>query len=304
VSHIRARSGGSSGIVGVAVPTGPAAGGQHSASFSGGTAPTSVQIGGASGNQYGSPSLGAAAAAQQQQQIQLTSNDPALTRFGFPEDDLPLLEELGIHPQTILAKSRLVLHPFGAMSGLVLRGGGPGHRSQLSGGSHSSGRGGAASPSGSHSHAPTSLHEIMDDGDLAGPLVFAMLLGAMLILQGKIHFGAIYGLSVCGTIFGYFLLSMLADVSVNVRLPLVISTLGYCLLPNLVLALVSIAHLWIVGQAGSGFFMLVATSVAIFWSAYCAMRIFAEALNMQERRYLVLYPALLFYAVFAAITIF
>jgi hypothetical protein len=34
------------------------------------------------------------------------------------------------------------------------------------------------------------------------------------------------------------------------------------------------------------------------------MRIFAEALNMQERRYLVLYPALLFYAVFAAITIF
>jgi hypothetical protein len=34
---------------------------------------------------------------------------------------------------------------------------------------------------------------ILDDTDLAGPLCFCLLLGACLLLSGKVHFGYIYG---------------------------------------------------------------------------------------------------------------
>ena len=37
---------------------------------------------------------------------------------------------------------------------------------------------------------------ILDDTDLAGPLCFCLLLGACLLLSGKVHFGYIYGKTV------------------------------------------------------------------------------------------------------------
>lgn len=39
---------------------------------------------------------------------------------------------------------------------------------------------------------------ILDDTDLAGPVCFCLLLGAILLLSGKVHFGYIYGFSMCG----------------------------------------------------------------------------------------------------------
>ena len=39
---------------------------------------------------------------------------------------------------------------------------------------------------------------ILDDADLAGPLVFCLMLGASLLFAGKVHFGYIYGFSVFG----------------------------------------------------------------------------------------------------------
>ncbi|KAL8800274.1 MAG: hypothetical protein Q9182_005298 [Xanthomendoza sp. 2 TL-2023] len=42
--------------------------------------------------------------------------------------------------------------------------------------------------------APISQH-IMDDSDLAGPILFFLLFGTFLLFSGKVHFGYIYGLA-------------------------------------------------------------------------------------------------------------
>lgn len=40
--------------------------------------------------------------------------------------------------------------------------------------------------------------EILDDADLAGPLMIAILLGTVLLFQGKVQFGYIYGYGLTG----------------------------------------------------------------------------------------------------------
>lgn len=40
--------------------------------------------------------------------------------------------------------------------------------------------------------------EILDDADLAGPLMIAVLLGVVLLFQGKVQFGYIYGYGLTG----------------------------------------------------------------------------------------------------------
>jgi hypothetical protein len=183
----------------------------------------------------------------------------AAARFGDPADDLPLLEELGIFPAHIFAKSQAVLHPMRHMN-----------------------------------------DDVVEDSDLAGPLCFCVILAFLLTLQGKMHFGAIYGLSVLGALFAQGLLTLMSDTTV--RLQLVISSLGYCLLPNLILAVVSTLHLWVVGTAVG--IMLPLSLLTVAWSAWCCTKMFTQAFVLDQQRFLVLYPVTLFYAVFAAITIF
>jgi hypothetical protein len=196
---------------------------------------------------------------QRRQPSDIDAGDPSLYRFGDPRDDLPLLDELGIFPTHIFAKSMLVLHPFREMP-----------------------------------------LDTVADSDVAGPLCFTVFLAVLLTLQGKLHFGAIYGLSVLGILMSKALLALMADVPVPLQL--VISTLGYCLLPNTVLAIFSTLHVWFIGRSPG--LVLPLALVIIGWSAWCATSMFTRAFNLQHCRFLILYPATLFYAVFAALTIF
>lgn len=192
--------------------------------------------------------------------INSVSSSNSVARFGDPADDLPLLEELGIFPDHIWAKSQAVLHPLRPMS-----------------------------------------ESVVEDGDLAGPLVFALALGFLLTLQGKMHFGAIYGLSVSAIILGYWLLVLMSDM--DVKLQLVISTLGYCLLPNLLLAVGSTCHLWIAGKA-PGIWVLLMAALCVVWSSWSATKMFTRAFSLDSKKHLILYPTLLMYLLFAALTIF
>lgn len=180
------------------------------------------------------------------------------------ENEPPLLEELGIRPDHIRDKVKLVLNPMSQVS---------------------------------------SSHELCMDQDLAGPLTFVICLGFLLTLQGKVHFGAIYGCSVVGILLSYFILTMMST-EVPVRTTLVVSTLGYCLLPDLILAIFVTLHSMFIGGGSVGVFLPVFSMISCAWSSWCAMKIFAEAFQLQHVRYLILYPAFLFYAVFAAITMF
>lgn len=181
------------------------------------------------------------------------------TRFGFPEDDLPLLQELGIFPHHIRMKAMAVLNPRAEMSA-----------------------------------------DVIEDMDLAGPVTFAVSLGFLLSLQGKVQFGAIYGLSLIGIFFAKMLLSLMSDHH-SAPLQFVVSTLGYCLLPNLVLAVVQTFQYWLIGSHAV---IMPLAFVVVGWSAWCATTMFVKAMAMEAQRYLVLYPCVIFYAVFAALTIF
>lgn len=75
---------------------------------------------------------------------------------------------------------------------------------------------------------------IMDDADLAGPLIFCFLFGGFLLLSGKLQFGYIYGISFLGVLSMYFLLNLMADLGLDVWRTA--SVLGYCLLPMVLLS--------------------------------------------------------------------
>ncbi|KAL2259353.1 hypothetical protein VTK26DRAFT_6990 [Humicola hyalothermophila] len=56
---------------------------------------------------------------------------------------------------------------------------------------------------------------LMDDSDLAGPLLFFLLYGTFLLLSGRVHFGFIYGLAVFGSISLHLILSLMAPSSTD-----------------------------------------------------------------------------------------
>lgn len=137
---------------------------------------------------------------------------------------------------------------------------------------------------------------IMDDTDLGGPFLFCLAFGGFLLLHGKVHFGYIYGYSLLGCLAMYAILNLmsLAEVSFGV----VVSVLGYCLLPMVMLSgmalLVSLQ-----GMLGS-----ILTAVTIIWCSLVSSKLFVTALAMDHQQPLVAYPCALLYGVFALLTVF
>ena len=87
------------------------------------------------------------------------------------DDEPPLLEELGIDFGEIRRRTYTVLRPL----------------------------------------KPLEPEDAIGEPDLAGPLVFCLALGGLLLLRGKLHFGAIYGFGVCSCASMYLLLGLLAE---------------------------------------------------------------------------------------------
>lgn len=137
---------------------------------------------------------------------------------------------------------------------------------------------------------------ILDDADLAGPLCFCMLLGACLLLSGKIHFGYIYGFSVFGCTAMYILINLLHSTGLDVWR--VCSVLGYCLIPVILLATL---HILLSLKSMLG---VVLSVVSIGWSTLAATRIFDAKLHLAGQYWLVAYPTMLLYSCFVIITIF
>ncbi|KAI9018286.1 hypothetical protein DFJ74DRAFT_708509 [Hyaloraphidium curvatum] len=139
--------------------------------------------------------------------------------------------------------------------------------------------------------------DIMNDTDLAGPLIFCLLFGGFLLLSGKIHFGYIYGVAFMGTIGIYAILNLMADVSIDGWRTA--SVLGYCLLPMVILSLISS-----VLRLGGGPISLVLAGLSVVWCTYSASTMFVTVLSMNHQRALVAYPVGLLYSIFALLAIF
>lgn len=138
---------------------------------------------------------------------------------------------------------------------------------------------------------------ILHEPDLAGPLVFLLTFGFLLLLTGKIQFGYIYGLGTLGCLIIYFVVYLLAPK--NISFMCTVSVLGYCLLPMVILSGLSILVNLRATLAGNIF-----SIVAILWCAVGASNLLVTAIEMSYSRLVIAYPCALFYTVFALLTVF
>lgn len=126
---------------------------------------------------------------------------------------------------------------------------------------------------------------IMDDSDVAGPIIFFFIFGTSLLLSGKLHFGYIYGLALMGTILLHTILSLMSPplepgagqdhghpggshFGSSLTFPRSASVLGYCLLP---LVLTSIVGILVPMDSLFGYLL---TSLAIVWCSYSSSSMF------------------------------
>ncbi|KAK9459637.1 uncharacterized protein V1516DRAFT_627728 [Lipomyces oligophaga] len=138
---------------------------------------------------------------------------------------------------------------------------------------------------------------IMDDSDLAGPILFFLLFGTFLLLSGKIHFGYVYGVALLGLVSLHLIMNLMAATS-GIDFTRTTSVLGYCLLPLVVTSAISIF------VSADNLFGYIMCAIAIFWCTYSSSAMFVAVLQLSDMRPLVAYPLMLFYSVFAVMTMF
>ncbi|KAK4046020.1 hypothetical protein OIV83_006424 [Microbotryomycetes sp. JL201] len=128
---------------------------------------------------------------------------------------------------------------------------------------------------------------IMDDADLAGPLVFCSVFASFLLLSGKPQFSYIYGVALVGSASIYALLNLMSENGIDAYRTA--SVLGYCLLPLVLLSMISVV------ASLDGMIGYIASSVSIVWCSYAASSIFSSVLHLSSQRLLVAYPVGLLY---------
>lgn len=177
------------------------------------------------------------------------------------EGEPPLMEELGVNIPHITDKTRAVLLPFST-------------------------------------HAKNNP-SLMESDDLAGPLAIGLLLGGTLLLNGKLHFGYIYGFGMCSCI-GMSLILNLMSPKEAISIWRIVGVLGYGLLPVNVLAALNL----FLGLHNRGLIGTILAGLTIFWCTSASTRLFERSCDMRDQRYLIAYPTALVYCCFVIITVF
>jgi protein YIPF5/7 len=198
---------------------------------------------------------------------------------GMEEDyanEPPLLEELGVHFDHIAVKTKAVILPFSRFQ------------------------------SNNHHHNNNAILdpvEICKEADLAGPLAFGLLLGAEMVLMGKLQFGVIYGFGMFGCVSMTLIVNLMSPTE-PISIWTVTSVLGYGLLPVNGLALVKV--FFMNQYTGINFVTLgrILALVTVAWSTTASTRLLEVGCGLRDQRYLIAYPVALLYCAFVLITIF
>ena len=191
---------------------------------------------------------------------QSTNNDPYLSI----EDEAPLLEELGINIQHMMLKSKAVVFPFSRFGGDQI------------------------DPS-----------VICKDGDVPGPVALLLLLGAEMVLAGKLQFGYIYIYGLFGCIAMTLVVNLISP-NEAVSFWTVTSIMGYALLPVNVLAFVKLFVINLINMQTLGNIL---GGLTVLWSTMASTRLLELGCGLRDQRYLIMYPLLLFYSAFVMMTI-
>lgn len=139
--------------------------------------------------------------------------------------------------------------------------------------------------------------DIMTDSDLAGPILFVLLFGTLLLLAGKVQFGYVYGVGLFGVVSLHYLFKLMSN-EIQIDLTRSASIIGYCLLP-----LVIVCAFGLIVSLDS-MFGYILSGLAVSWCTYSASGIFMTVLKLHNVRPLIAYPLGLFYFVFALMAIF
>ena len=122
------------------------------------------------------------------------------------------------------------------------------------------------------------------DDDLAGPLLFGVLMGSLHLMRGRVHFGYILGWTTLATLAMYWLLNQLGAHGEGIELYRCGSIIGYCMLPMCLLAALA-------PFLPGGFVTAVVAGVLVLWCAGKATMQFMRSLPHSEgKRLVVAYP--------------
>ena len=139
--------------------------------------------------------------------------------------------------------------------------------------------------------------KFLEDSDMAGPLLIFLLFAFSLVLQYKINFGYIYGISLFGSILLFLLLNLM-NKNNGIILYNTIGVLGYCLIPIVLLSFIAVF------LDMKNIFGGLLSLIAIVLSSLNASRFFEIGLEMYSQRWLIFYPVALFYTCFVLVTIY
>mmetsp|Transcript_51766 Transcript_51766/g.103028 ORF Transcript_51766/g.103028 Transcript_51766/m.103028 type:complete len:322 (-) Transcript_51766:316-1281(-) len=206
--------------------------------------------------------MGQAAAAPGAVQSQGLARNLSATLLGEGDpNEPPILVELGIDFEHIRQKTKIVLWP---------------RSSQMV--------------------DPKLRDDMMNDDDFAGPLLFCITLATLLLFNGKIVHGTIYGVFVVGLVGLWAVFNLMSPKGIDIYRTA--SIIGYSLLP-----IVGLAALSIIVEL-RGFVGALCMPLAVGWCSVAASLFFVAALDASDRRWLLAYPIALFYTCFALITVF
>ena len=139
--------------------------------------------------------------------------------------------------------------------------------------------------------------KFLEDSDMAGPLLIFLLFAFSSVLQYKINFGYIYGISVFGSILVFLLLNLMSKND-GILLYNTISVLGYCLIPIVLLSFIAV-FLDMKNIVGG-----ICAALAIILASLNASRFFEIGLDMHSQRWIIFYPVALFYTCFVLVTVY
>lgn len=133
--------------------------------------------------------------------------------------------------------------------------------------------------------------------DLTGPLIILFAFTFTLVLQGKIHFGYIYLISLMSSFVIFSLLNLMSNKAIGYLM--ICNVMGYSMTPVVTFSFVNIVSKWL----GLNIRILLG-AIGAFWSAFTASKMFCIHLEFVDRQAIVLYPLFLAYCCFVMMILF
>lgn len=142
------------------------------------------------------------------------------------------------------------------------------------------------------------------DVDMGGPVLIAACLATIHLLYGKLHFGVIFGWSIVAFTLFWFTVHQLAGHGPQSEKEVIdlyncSACLGYCLLPMLVANLISV---FLPHKSPVTITLL---ALASFYCAFLSGKLVTKrAVFLQDQLWTIVYPAFLYYALMALLSMY